>query len=150
MSDRLRLTLNSVPSALLTIADALSAFAKERKLPHLIESAIHLALEETVTNIIGHGYQGRADGKIDIEVALEPCEVVVTIEDAAPPYNPLAAPAPDFDSPLEQRKPGGLGVFLIKRLMDSLDYRYTGGKNRLTLRKWLPGKDGDGDHGTAL
>jgi serine/threonine-protein kinase RsbW len=134
----MRLTLPGTPDALRVLAEAITAFAARRGLTHDTSAAVHLALEEVVTNILVHGFCGRPGAAIDVTVAVAPGEVVACVEDSAPPFDPRQAPAPDFDSPLEQRRPGGLGWFLVKRLMDGIDYERVGDRNRLTLRKALP------------
>jgi anti-sigma regulatory factor (Ser/Thr protein kinase) len=134
----MRLTLPGTPDALRVLAEAITAFAVRQALTHDTSAAVHLALEEVVTNILVHGYGGRPGGSIDVTVVVGPGEVVARVEDSAPPFDPRQAPAPDFVSPLEQRRPGGLGLFLVQRLMDGIDYERVGDRNRLTLRKALP------------
>ena len=64
-------------------------------------------------------------------------EVLLCVEDSGPPFNPLQAPPPDLTLPMTERQPGGLGIHLVKQMMDRLDYGRAGAKNRLTLRKRL-------------
>ena len=59
--------------------------------------------------------------------------LTVTVEDEAPPFNPRDAPPADTSSPLEQRKAGGVGIELVRTLLESVRYEHTGGRNRLTL-----------------
>ena len=71
-----------------------------------------LAVEEAVTNIIVHGYPPD-EGEIRIRFRAAPRHIRIRIEDSAPPFNPLALPDPDIYGDVEERKIGGLGVFLI-------------------------------------
>jgi anti-sigma regulatory factor (Ser/Thr protein kinase) len=64
-------------------------------------------------------------------------EAVIRVEDSAPAFNPLQAAAPNLNLPLELKQPGGLGIHLVRKVMDALDYEFIGDKNRLTLRKRL-------------
>lgn len=98
---------------------------------------IILATDEAVTNIIVHGYQEQK-GDICLSICQEPDACVVILEDNAPAYNPNDAPEPDIYAPLSVRPLGGLGVHLIRRLMDELHYRQkSNGANELMLVKRL-------------
>jgi serine/threonine-protein kinase RsbW len=97
-----------------------------------------LAVDEAVTNIIVHGYQGQP-GKIHILLKIRPAGLDVILRDEAPPFDPTRVPAPDIQLPLEERGPGGLGVFLARELTDRMLYRrLPKGGNELKLVKWCP------------
>ncbi|HET6581394.1 MAG TPA: ATP-binding protein [Methanoregula sp.] len=93
-----------------------------------------LAVEEAITNIINHGYK-KTGGKIIVSSRINPERIEVQIIDTAPRFNPLSVPEPDLDSTIEDRNIGGLGIFLIRQLMDEVSYRYEDGKNILVLTK---------------
>lgn len=93
-----------------------------------------LAVEEAVTNIILHGYEGRA-GEIHILCHATRGSIEIQIEDTAPPFNQLSVPDPDITTDIQDRRIGGLGIFLIRKLMNDIMYRYDRGKNILTLTK---------------
>jgi serine/threonine-protein kinase RsbW len=93
-----------------------------------------LAVEEAITNIILHGY-GESSGEIGIRNRVTPHSAEVLIEDDAPPFDPLSLPDPDLAGDVEDRKIGGLGVFLIRQVMDGITYRRENGKNILVLEK---------------
>lgn len=95
---------------------------------------VQLAVEEAVTNSILHGYEGAA-GTIAIRIDTSPHHVAVEIADEAPAFDPLSMPDPDIGADLEDRKIGGLGIFLIRRVMDEVTYRYEGNKNILLMVK---------------
>jgi anti-sigma regulatory factor (Ser/Thr protein kinase) len=137
VTEPLRLNLPSSRAAIRALNEAFRALSAAHRLAPPIEVAVNLALEEAVTNIVTHGYGGREGGAIAVEIAILPGEVVVCLEDSAPPFDPLQAPEPDFATPLQQRRVGGLGVYLVKRIMDAVEYRRADGKNRLTMRKRL-------------
>ena len=137
MSDQLRLKLRSALTEIQTLHQALADFAERHRLSTTARDAVTLAVEEIVTNIITHGYRGEPNESISIDLDLAPEELMILIEDTAPAYNPLLAPRPDVESPLAERKPGGLGVYLSRQLMDGLEYRRLDGKNQLTIRKRL-------------
>ncbi|PKL64828.1 MAG: ATP-binding protein [Methanomicrobiales archaeon HGW-Methanomicrobiales-3] len=93
-----------------------------------------LAVEEAITNIIVHGYK-RPDGEIQITCSRVSDAIEIRIADSAPPFDPLSLPEPDLSSTVSERRIGGLGIYLIRRVMDGFFYRYEDGKNILTLIK---------------
>lgn len=91
------------------------------------------AVDEAATNVIVHGYQGQP-GWLQVGVATEDDRFVVTIEDQCRPFDPTTVPDPDLTVPPMARKPGGMGVHLIRESMDSMTYRpRPGGGNILTM-----------------
>ena len=93
-----------------------------------------LAVEEAVTNVIVHGYK-KLGGEIIVSCQISPDRIKVQITDAAPRFDPLTVPEPELDGSIEDRDVGGLGVFLIRQVMDEIFYRYENGKNILVLIK---------------
>ena len=93
------------------------------------------AVDESVTNIIVHGYRDQS-GNVEVGVSLEGEALVVRLRDQAPLFNPTLVPPPDLTLPLEERRFGGLGIYLAQQFVDSMTYRITAeGRNELTLRK---------------
>jgi anti-sigma regulatory factor (Ser/Thr protein kinase) len=135
VTDQLCLTLDSSLAEVATLAKAIERFAATHALPLETWSAINLALEELVTNIILHGYQGQPGRVIRVEIMLRPGVLELSVEDSASPFNPLLAPEPDLTLPLHQRVPGGLGVHLVRKMMDHLEYQSSVGKNKLSMIK---------------
>jgi serine/threonine-protein kinase RsbW len=98
-------------------------------------SDVLLAPDEAATNVIVHGYQGR-QGTIEIEVKQEAMDVIVHVRDNAPLFDPTRAPSPELTRPLEERPPGGLGIYLIRQYVDEVIHRRTPqGGNELILKK---------------
>ncbi len=93
-----------------------------------------LAVEEAITNVIVHGYE-KVKGSIVITCRITHGLAEVQIEDFAPPFNLLSFPEPDLNEDIQDRKIGGLGVFLIRQVMDDIVYRYENGKNILVMVK---------------
>ena len=99
---------------------------------------IDIAVEEIFVNIAHYAYSpevGKAT--IRVEVQPEPPTVVLTFLDQGVPYDPLAKADPDVSLSAEERQVGGLGIFMVKKSMDDVQYRYENGRNILTLRKKL-------------
>lgn len=94
-----------------------------------------LAVTEVATNIMVHGYGGQG-GVILIEVAREGSSLCIRLRDEAPLFDPTAVPEPDLSLPVDERPPGGMGLFLTRDYMDEVSYRATSqGGNELTLAK---------------
>jgi serine/threonine-protein kinase RsbW len=134
---RLVLTLRSTRTEVERLSREFGQFADRQGLAPEVRFHVNLALEEIVTNVICHGYKNRDGQSITVEVAVAPGELTAWVEDAAPAFNPLQLSPPDVTAPLEQRRPGGLGIHLAKKLLDGLQYSRIDGKNRLELRKRL-------------
>jgi serine/threonine-protein kinase RsbW len=97
---------------------------------------LSLALEEAVANAIHHAFAGIPEPhRIAVELTIGADRVTALVSDNGRPFDPSAAPEPEVDLPLEQRDPGGLGIHLIRRMMDRVDYRRHDGENRLRLEK---------------
>jgi anti-sigma regulatory factor (Ser/Thr protein kinase) len=129
--------LKSSTAEINATSDAFRAFADGHGLTPAVLFAVDLALEEILSNIIFHGYNGQDDLPITVEATLLPDELMLRVEDAAPPFDPLKVAAPDLTIPLEDRKVGGLGIHLTRKMMDSLEYTRRDGRNVLTMRKRL-------------
>jgi len=98
--------------------------------------AVQLAVDEAATNIIEHTYRGESQG--DITCQCEPIRggLRVTLQDRGDPFDPTSVPDPVFDMPLEYLKSRGLGVFLMRQMMDKIAYAYSPAEgNVLTMVK---------------
>lgn len=135
---RANLELRPDTSELTRLGSAFAAFSAEHNIPGEVVSALQLALEEVVTNVIVHGYRKSGSKTVHVRLTAGTGEVVAEVEDAAPAFDPLARAAPDLEQPLEDRPIGGLGIHLVRNLMDSVTYVREGERNRLTLIKRWP------------
>ena len=115
--------------------DFVVTFAEKEGFQKETLGQIRLACEEALVNVINYAYPGKegmfavlcdtaGDGKISIEIA-----------DTGIPFDPLSLPAPDTSLPIEQRKIGGLGIFMVRKIMNEVHYRRDNGYNILTLIK---------------
>ncbi len=94
----------------------------------------HLAIEEMATNILKYGYDDSAIHHIVLRMQIEPGTLLIRLEDDGHEFNPLEAPPPDLNVPLEAREPGGLGIHLVRHLASHVEYQRCEGRNRLTIR----------------
>jgi anti-sigma regulatory factor (Ser/Thr protein kinase) len=115
-----------------------------RRVAHL-----RIAVEEIALNICNHAYRSGA-GMLGVCVQGDQDRFVAELFDEGPPFDPEDAPAPEIDAPVEHRAVGGLGVFLVQRLMDEFRYRREGGRNIVTLVVSSTGADGSGGGSEAM
>jgi sigma-B regulation protein RsbU (phosphoserine phosphatase) len=113
----------------------------------LSDEAVHactLALEEVVTNIIKYGYDDEKEHSIEVTVSADvDGEIRLTIRDDGKPFNPLDAVEPDTRSPLPDRPVGGLGIHIVRKVMDDVRYERRDGRNILTLTRHALAKTDD-------
>ena len=101
-----------------------------------VMSQVDLAVEEVFVNIARYAYSpGEGEAVITCRTAGDPPCLEVRFADWGRPYNPLEREDPDVTLSAEQRQVGGLGILLVKKLMDGVDYQFQAGQNILTLRK---------------
>lgn len=102
----------------------------------VLQFKLRLSIEEAVENVVRYAYDGGI-GWLEAGTSLDQDSLVLTIElrDAGVPFNPLEKEDPDVTLSADERKIGGLGIFLCKKMMDSIEYRYEDGNNVLTMTK---------------
>jgi len=103
------------------------------------EFQIRLAVNEACTNIIQYAYSGRSDKSIVIRFSMSGKDLEIEIRDWGKPFDPETVPQPDTTSGLFDRKVGGMGIFLMKNMMDEIKYVFHAGKyNELRMIKHIP------------
>ena len=127
--------LRAQPAETRQVEGWLRDFAGRAAWPDAVRNAFDLALEEWLTNIIAYAYADQREHWIVVRLIMTPGEARVEVEDDGCEFNPLTHPPVDTSAPLEQRGIGGLGLHMIKKLMDAVEYRRAEGRNILTLRK---------------
>ena len=135
MKTQMAVTVRNDVAALERLNTFLSEFWDENRLPQELAMDVTLALEEVFLNVVQHGYLDVAEHEILVRLALERGNVALTVEDDGVPFNPLDSPPPDTNLPVEQREIGGLGIHLVQRVMDGIEYAREGQHNRLVMRK---------------
>ena len=119
------------------LADFVETIALEKHLSQSLAMGINLALEEAVSNVILYAYPKETDGLVDVEAILRKDSLEFIIVDSGVPFDPTAAPAVDTTLPIEERSIGGLGIHLVRELMDSVSYERKDEKNYLRMIKNL-------------
>ena len=98
---------------------------------------LKLAVDEACTNIITHGYQGMDPGSVILSFWIEPKRILVEITDFGHAFEPVETPMPDIEAALDDRELGGLGLYLIYKTMDDINYRSSIEGNTLTFTKYF-------------
>jgi len=96
---------------------------------------VNLALDELFTNIISYGFQDQSEHAIRVHVSADQDRLTVVLEDDGVAFNPVARIPLDLPCALDECRVGGLGIHLVKNLMDEVTYERRGGTNVLTLKK---------------
>lgn len=137
-----RLTLKSQLDDMANLWSWTEAIVAEYAISPDMAFTIHLCLEEAISNVIRHGYSGQPGRTLTVEYASTPAhELVFTIEDQAPPFDPLKAPLIEEQpepSPEDLLRPGGRGILLMRKFASTITYKRLGNGNRLTIGFPLP------------
>ena len=126
-----RTTVPSEAAQLPLLTQFLQEFWSTALLPPAQAFPFELALEEVFINVIMHGSPSGTSPTVQVSLALAHDGLTLTIEDNGPQFDPLALPPPDVTANLAERPIGGLGLFLVRQLMDAVSYDRVGGRNRL-------------------
>jgi serine/threonine-protein kinase RsbW len=130
----------SVPSdaaQLPALTQFLQEFWMAAELPPAQALAFELALEEVFINVVVHGSPAGTVPMVEVSLILADGSLTMTVEDDGPEFDPLSLPPPDVDADLEHRPVGGLGVFLVRQMMDAVSYHRVGARNQLRMTKHI-------------
>jgi anti-sigma regulatory factor (Ser/Thr protein kinase) len=128
-------TLKNDISELKTLCRQLESVGDALGLPRRFVFEVNLALDELFTNIISYGFNDRSEHAIQVCIAADDGMLTITVEDDGIPFNPIERAKPRLPATVEDCMIGGLGIYLIKNLMDDVWYRRKQDKNVLTLKK---------------
>jgi len=136
-----RLSVPATDEGIKAALDALESLWAEQGVSRAVTWPVEVSLDEVLANVVRHGLEGRGESaRVELELRLEPgdpprCEV--RVEDDGPEFDPLGAAAPDTSLGVDERPIGGLGIELVRRLMDEVHYERRDGRNRLRLARRL-------------
>jgi serine/threonine-protein kinase RsbW len=137
-TDVLSIALRNQLSELGRLAGALEEFRVRHSLgPHLVNQVM-LVLEEVLTNTISYGFPDAGEHTIRVDVCLANDQLTIRVEDDGRPFDITKVAAPDVTAPLDEREVGGLGILLVRKLMDEVTYARRGACNVLLLTKNRP------------
>lgn len=132
------LTIKSSTDNLAVIRDFIREKAEKKEVSEEIIEKIMLAVDEAVSNIMRHAYRSATDKDIKFKIRFSDTECTITMIDYGISFDPEAVESPNMEQYLKERRVGGLGIHLMKMLMDKVEYRpLAGGENQLTLKKSL-------------
>lgn len=126
--------LGDVARTAATFAD----FASEHGVPTEVRRGVQVVLDDLLSNVVSHGLAGHAGGEATVEVALIAQGLIITVSDNGPPFDPFQRAAPDTSLPVEERPIGGLGIHLVRHMVDEASYSRRGDRNITVLTKrWI-------------
>ncbi len=131
--DTLEFSLANDLRELSDAAVSIDRFCRENSLAPEVSFDVCLAIDELVANTIEYGYDDEGEHRIDLALCLDKATLTVRIVDDGKAFDPLQAPEPDMSAPAKERARGGLGIYLVHKLMDGIDYRRHDGRNHVTL-----------------
>lgn len=133
-----RLTIHAARENLAALRDFVCGRLASAGVPDEVVNDVVQAVDEAACNIITHGYQGKP-GEISLELVYDSSVITIRLTDQAPLFDPTRLPPGEKHRPMEERVSGGMGVLLMRKMMDTIAYRVTAdGYNELTLRKSYP------------
>jgi anti-sigma regulatory factor (Ser/Thr protein kinase) len=125
-------------SNLAQVLEFVDGVLEELECPMRKQMQIDVAVEELFVNVASYAYQPlQGDVEICIWVEDNPRSVAIRFTDSGIYYDPLAKEDPDINRPVEERQIGGLGIFMVKKSMDDMQYARENGNNVVTIRKFL-------------
>lgn len=132
------LTVDAIKENIETVTDFVTDELDKINCPIKIRAQISIAIDELFGNIVHYAYQFET-GTATIKLYTEenPLTVIITFSDNGIPFNPLKQADPDIHADAETREVGGMGIFLVKKLMDLVEYSYKDGQNILLIRKTI-------------
>jgi anti-sigma regulatory factor (Ser/Thr protein kinase) len=133
------MTIGTDPGHVGRVTEAFAAFADRYTVPVQVRRSLSVALDELLHNTITHGFAGQDEGEVTVDVELGPDRLSVTLTDNARPFDPFAMAAPDTRLSLADRPIGGLGIHLVRQMMDEVVYERRGEHNVVVLMKRFAG-----------
>lgn len=119
------------------VQDAVETYCARHGATERLCSAVRLVVEELLVNVSTHAWVDGGEHRILFDMSVADGRLALVVSDDGVPYDPTARPAPDVDAPLEERAVGGLGVHLVRKMMDLFIYERRDGHNVVTLIKTL-------------
>lgn len=132
-----RMTIGADRGEIAKVCAAFAEFAEAHGLATPVRRSLHVALDELLSNTIMHGFAGQEGGEVTVEAALDTDRVCVTLTDDGRPFDPLGMAAPDTTLTTQARRIGGLGIHLVRRMMDEVSYHRRADRNVVVLVKRL-------------
>lgn len=136
----LRLTAPGNEAGIRKVLVGFEAFVRSHPALQSIYADFGVVLDEVVSNVVKYGYRGGSERPVVVDLTLRDDGLAAEVIDEAPPFNPLEHAEPRTDQPLEERPVGGLGIHIVKQLMDDVAYERVDERNHLRFKKRLPAR----------
>lgn len=131
-----KITIKNTIEEIQTAIQVFEEFAEENKMPMATTMKVNIVLDELLSNIVKYGFPEDKQGKIDISLELfSTGKLTIVLSDKGVPFNPFSTDVPDLSMPVEERTIGGLGIHLVKELMDEYSYQRTLDLNVVSMTK---------------
>jgi anti-sigma regulatory factor (Ser/Thr protein kinase) len=137
MPQGFRMSVGADPDGVDKITAAFARFAETSGLKDDVRRSVNVALDELLANELSHAMAGRDAGALTLDVQLDEDRLTVTVLDDGPQFDPFGKAAPDTTLAVEDRPIGGLGIHLVKKLMDEVSYERRDLQNVVVLVKRL-------------
>ena len=124
-----------VCASLAEIADFVRESAQDAGFSSADVFAIETAVDEAISNIIEHAYGDQRKGEISCAIEENNSEIRIILEDHGKPFDPSCIPIPDLEADLDDRLDHGLGIYMMQKLLDDVEYDFNQQRNRLVMIK---------------
>lgn len=132
------ITVDAVIENINVVTDFVDKILDAHDCPVKIKMQIDIAIDEIFSNISRYAYKdGAGRATVRAEVQETPKAVSISFADNGIPYNPLEKADPDITLSAEEREIGGLGIYMVKKKMDEIQYDYSDGRNCLIIKKYI-------------
>ncbi len=144
--DELSLEITPRVSQLHSLAKLVEDFGENNSVPEQQIFMLNLILDELMTNYVRHSMHKVSMSRMELALRAEPDQVVLTILDTGPPFNPLDVPPPDMRKGIDDRQLGGMGLHLVRSYCDRMRHEAIHGYNKLTIEiDFKPAPSGGSD-----
>lgn len=133
----LDLSIGSELDAIDRVTSRFDAFAAAHHVPDAVRRTFDIAFDDLINNVVSYAYRGEPDHVIDVRVVLDPRGLEASLADDGPAFDPFAMDEPDTDLDLDDRDIGGLGVHLVRTMMDEARHERRDGRNVVTIKKYI-------------
>jgi PAS domain S-box-containing protein len=132
-----KLEIKNQLSEIRSVGEALASLAEKGGIPKAVTRKMRLVIDELLNNVVSYAFEDNSEHAIAIEMHLSSDRLDISISDDGKPFNPFEQASPDTNAALEDRDIGGLGIHLVKNIMNKVSYRRTSGENVVRLTKHL-------------
>ena len=131
--DEMHMELSPRVSAISSLAEVIEEFGRNHDIPDAQIYFVNLEIDELMTNYVAHAYPKVRRPRMKVTLRAFVDKLVLVVEDSGPPFNPLEAPEADLTSGVNERRIGGMGLHLVRKYPDRIDYRCIDERNILSL-----------------